>query len=246
MTVKEMIFANDMEKILDACCDKLAEDIDRDRYRPHLKAYLESLEFVQPVPSDNFIVSRRVRDFDGEEYYDACAVHEFDVQKLAESYNRVQLFRQDMNQAYHIFDTNHDLWNDLFYTPIQYAFEFTPSIEILGYTAIIEDTTEDEKYKSIAAIIDEMTFFGFDEQEKEDKLEEVNETAQEVERILALPEEEQGEYFCTIEDIFPDMERPVLTEEEKEEIRKNLVQELFWNVEYMYNVLCVKKTATEQ
>ena len=238
MTVQELIFSNDMEKILDACCAILPETIDVDRYRPRLAEYLESFRYATPQISDNLIVSRLVNDFDGEQYYDACSVHEFDTEKLTESYNRVQELRKDMDKAYHIFNTDHDAWSDMFHTPIQYAFEFTPTIEILGYQAAIQFKNEDEKYKAIAAIIDEMTFFGFDEQEKEDKLNQVEETANEVEEILKLPEEEQEKYFGTITDLFPEMEVTPLTEEEKIEIRRQLVTELFWNIEYMYNLLC--------
>ena len=244
MTVKELIYTHRMQKILDACCDRLSDDINRKKYRKNLKAYLKRLRKVEPIYSTSIVLSRKISDFDGEEYWDACAIQEFDKEQLTTSYHNVQKYRSDMNKAYSLFEEDHDTWGEMFYTPLQYAMEFTSAAELLGHQTTLKGVAPEDIYKAIAAIIDEMTFFGFDEDTKQEKLQQVQDTADEVEEYLQLPEEERSEYFCTLADLFPDMEIEEPTEEEKEAMRRTLVDECFANIEYLYDVLCNIKWRT--
>lgn len=244
MTVKELIFTHKMSKILDACCERLPEHIDPKKWRKGLRAYLKGLSKAEPIYSKSIVLTRKISDFDGEEYWDACVIQEFDPQKLQTSYKNVQSFRLDMEKAYALFNTDHDTWNDMFYTPLQYAMEFTPAVEILGHQVSLRGIEEKDVYAAIAAIIDEMTFFGFEEETKQNKLEEIQETADEVDDLLKLPEEERQKHFCTLADLFPDMEITPLSEEEIEETRRNLVNQCFDNIEYLYDMLCNIKWRT--
>ena len=242
MTVQEMIFNYDMQKILDACCDILPEHIDAEKYRPDLEKYLYSLKDISAEESSRIIISRLAHDFDNEASYDACAIHEYDVERLTRSYHAVQEYRKNMDKAYQLFNGYYENWNAIFYIPEQYAFEFTATSEILGYQVLLPNVSEEDTYKAIAAIIDEMTFFGFDEIEKEKTWGEVQQNAEELDRILELPEEEQAQYFYTAEEMFPDFESLRPTEEEKEEMRRSLVRECFDNIEYLYKLLCVNES----
>lgn len=244
MTVKELIYTHKIKKILDACCARLPDYVDPKKWRKGLKAYLKRLRKVEPIYSKSIVLTRKITDFDGEEYWDACAIQDFDVERLRTSYQNVQAYRQDMSKAYLLFNTDHDTWNEIFYTPLQYAMEFTPVAEMLGHQVSLRGIEEKDIYSAIAAIVDEMTFFGFEEDTKQNKLEEIQERADEVEALLELPTEEQQKHFCTLADLFPDMEITEPTAEEIAETRKNLVDECFANIEYLYDMLCNIKWRT--
>lgn len=238
MTVKELIYTHDMDKIVDACCALLPDYVDPEKWRAGLYDYLNKLKEVEPIYSKSIVLSRKVTDCEGESYWDACSIVDFDPEKLIASYNNVQEYKKKINEAYEIFSTDYDKWNELFYAPLQYAMEFSPAKEILGHQVTLRGIPQTDIYMAIAAIVDEMTFFGFDEQVKEDEFEKVSKTAQEVEEILQKPQEEQENYFCTIADLFPGIELTEPTEEEKAETRRHLVNECFANIEYLYDVLC--------
>lgn len=244
MTVKELIFTHDMKKILDACCDRLPDNVDSQKWRKGLRKYLLSLKTVEPIYSKGVVLPRKYIDDDGTPYWEASAIVDFDPIKLAQSYQNVQDYKSHIEDAYVLFKTNYEKWNELFYCPLFYAMEFTPAAEVLGHQTTLRGIETSEVYQAIASIIDEMTFFGFEEQTKTDKLDLVKETEQQVLEILQKPQEEQEKYFFSVADLFPDMEYKEPTEEEMEETRQKLVQDCFASIEHLYTIFCAIKWRT--
>ena len=103
MTVKELIYTHDIDKIVEACCALLPDYVDPDKWSTGLYDYLNKLKDTEPVYSKSIVLSRKVTDFEGDEYWDACSIIDFDPEKLKASYKNVQEYRQKMEEAYELF-----------------------------------------------------------------------------------------------------------------------------------------------
>lgn len=88
-----------------------------------------------------------------------------------------------------------------------------------------------------AAVIWEMTFFGFDEERVEVERQKLHEAAREAEEIRKLPEEEQRKYYVSMKEVFAKFDIPERTEEEKQETHRKLCREVLTNNLRTYQAL---------
>lgn len=88
-----------------------------------------------------------------------------------------------------------------------------------------------------AAVIWEMTFFGFDEAQVEAERRKLDEAAREAEEIRKLPEEEQRKYYVPMEEVFAEFDTPEQTEEESQEVHRKLCREVLTNNLRTYQAL---------
>ena len=121
--------------------------------------------------------------------------------------------------------------------PESYAFEFSPWNEILGYEIDAHNAYDVGAVELCAAVIWEMTFFGFDEELVEAERQKLHEAAREAEEISKLPEEEQRKYYVPMEEVFAEFDIPAQTEEEKQEAHRNLCREVLTNNLRTYQAL---------
>ena len=94
-----------------------------------------------------------------------------------------------------------------------------------------------------AAVIWEMTFFGFDEERVEVERQKLHEAAREAEEIRKLPEEEQRKYYVPMEEVFAEFGISEQAEAEKQEAHRKLCLEVLTNNLRTYQAL--KRYVTE-
>lgn len=81
-----------------------------------------------------------------------------------------------------------------------YAYEFEPWNEILAYYVPHHIIGSPEQYIYAAAVLYEMTFFGYDEKELDKERKELEESIEEIEQFKSLPPEQQKDQLESIED----------------------------------------------
>lgn len=86
--------------------------------------------------------------------------------------------------------------------PDSYAIEFNPWDEIIGIEVDENNVNEYGAENILAYIINELTFFGFEEEDKNVEEEKLLEVIKESEEIRSLPEEEQNKYFISADELF--------------------------------------------
>lgn len=98
-----------------------------------------------------------------------------------------------------------------------YAYEFEPWNEILAYYVPHHIIGSPEQYIYAAAVLYEMSFFGYDKAAVEKERKELDESIAEAEQMKALPSEEQKKHSHSIDEVFEELGyTDDRTEEEKE------------------------------
>ena len=121
--------------------------------------------------------------------------------------------------------------------PESYAFEFSPWNEILGYEIDARNACDVGAAELCAAVIWEMTFYGFEEAKVEAERQKLDEALREAEEICKLPEEEQGKHFIPAEEVFAELGLPKQSEEEKQELHRKFCREVLTNNLRTYQAL---------
>lgn len=226
----------DLNRLVDICTSDLPNTKAAIEYRKKLYEYIVGLCNMPVVESNELLYVRKVHDVD-EDYYDASVLHEWKLTTLKQSYDNMQTFVSEKRQdeAYKMFSDDYQAFDKLFYTPEAYAFELTPTNQVLGYHIYLDFYNEEEQYQVLKAIIDELTFCGFEDDGKEKTLNSLRESMKEVDEILKLPQEEQDKHFHTVKEIFPDYQGP--TEEDRIIARNNMVDETFRKIDFLYHYL---------
>ena len=83
----------------------------------------------------------------------------------------------------------------------RYGYMFSPRDKIISYKVPAHIIGTDEQYQLLASVIFEMTFFGFDEKQAEQERKKLEESFEEMERLDALPPEEQAKHFHSTEEL---------------------------------------------
>ena len=83
----------------------------------------------------------------------------------------------------------------------RYGYMFSPREKIICYIVPPHIIGTDEQYQLLASVIFEMTFFGFDEKQAEQERKKLEESFEEMERLDALPPEEQARHFHSTEEL---------------------------------------------
>ena len=127
--------------------------------------------------------------------------------------------------------------------PQCYAFELSPWSEVLGYEVNIANAQEVGIAAFCAAVLYEMTFFGFDEKAVEAERQKLYDSFREAEELDKLPPEERAKHFFSAEKIFAELGIPEPSEEERQETHRKMCSEMLFNSLRTYQMLekCVKK-----
>ena len=242
MNVKELIASQPAEAIAAILLDKFRNQPDdrdaRERAIKRLIRFIEGLDGIEPVDSGHLILGIFHVDEDGD-FLDPCLYCKEELEvgcradsELAGLEDIEELTEEEIERLAHIRDF-----------PESYAFEFSPRNEILGYEIDARNACDVGAAELCAAVIWEMTFYGFEEAKVEAERQKLDEALREAEEICKLPEEEQGKHFIPAEEVFAELGLPKQSEEEKQELHRKLCREVLTNNLRTYQAL--QKYATE-
>lgn len=121
--------------------------------------------------------------------------------------------------------------------PQRYAFELSPWCEVLGYEIDIANAREVGVAAFCAAVLYEMTFFGFDEKVVDAKRQKLYDSLHEAEELDKLPPEERAKHFFSAEEVFAELGIPESSEEERQETHRQMCREMLINSLRTYRML---------
>lgn len=180
-----------------------------------LEELIQKLSNYEVVESDNILYVAELID-EGELHYDVYFYKNTDVEQWKNSANYnfkpptvTQISNSTIEEIDQLFEG--------FELPQGCSFSFVSWSEVLGYQVNMENLEHIGKLKYVAAFLDELTFFGIEEEEMEKEREELDSRCKELDEINKLPPEEQEKHFTSAKDLFEELgltdER---TDEEKE------------------------------
>lgn len=227
MTVKELFMKADLKKIAasvaaDDWSLKIRNDITdeekdqiREKYREILfDSYTNMLSIKENPNSDNYIICVKHIDFDNgvkTEYFDASMISKIDLltKKSPRSASGIELFKHPDDFA------------------ILRAFEFCPWKEILGWNVPDACVTAYGIDNVAMAILDEMTFFGLEEEATAERAKDECQKLEDIQKDI----EEHPDHTkpMDLDQLRKDLGIPDETEEEKERIKKELEIEMAFN-----------------
>lgn len=121
--------------------------------------------------------------------------------------------------------------------PQGYAFELSPWREVLGYEVNIANAREVGVATFCAAVLYEMTFFGFDEKTVDAERQKIYDSFREAEELDKLPPEERAKHFFSAEEVFAELGIPEPSEEERQETHRQMCREMLFNSLRTYRML---------
>lgn len=234
MIVKDLLDSCNIENVTSTIMEIASVDeSDRVSVKKAHSLYIQRIRSIEPVDTNHIIFGVSYLN-DGNEIPDALlfSKNEINENLLADSVfskleNIQSLSLRDIEQ---ILETTT--------LPTNYAFEFSPWNEILGYELFVPNINSFGADKLLAVIIYEMTFCGFTEEEHQKEVQKLRETIAETESIHNLPEEEQKKYYKNAEDVFAELGyKDTRTEEEKQREREQLYRETLINKINTYKIL---------
>ena len=231
MNIKELIFsipALDLAEAYAAKYDDLAPE-KQNRLVDSVAAFIGTLKDRKPKDTGHLILGIAFVDDDEDEgrheFLDACLFKKADMaaqfdwdSPLAEVATLEGLTDDQVEELAHAR-----------ILPDSYAYDLSPWEEILGYEVDPYNILEVGPVPLAAAVLWEMTFFGFDESRVDAERDELHRRAREMEGILKLPEEERKKYFIPAEKVFAELGIPEKTEEEEREDSRRICRKMAEN-----------------
>lgn len=126
---------------------------------------------------------------------------------------------------------------DYMLLPQGYAFELSPWREVLGYEVNIANAQKVGIAALCAAVLYEMTFFGFDEEAVEAERQKLYDSLHEAEELDKFPPEERAKHFFSTEEVFAELDIPEPSEEARQETHRQMCREMLINSLRTYQML---------
>lgn len=233
MNVKELILSQSAADIAAALLDRL--DVDpakRGKGIHRITALIDSLRGMEPEATD-YILLGVCHMYDDKEFLDANLYYKSELPaELAPLPDILavkginELAVDETEQAARAIQL-----------PQCYAFELSPWREVLGYEVNIANAREVGFAAFCAAVLYEMTFFGFDEKTVDAERQKLYDSLHEAEELDKLPPEERAKHFFSAEEVFAGLGIPEPSEEERQETHWQMCREMRFNSLRTYRML---------
>ena len=188
-------------------------------------AFINHLKKKTPIDTGYVVLGITYMD-EGKEYLDASLFGKCELQEFFKQQNPIP-DRSSLDTL--ALEEIMQLLSQL-RVPENYGFELSPWEEILGYEVAPPNVAKVGAAKLSAAVIYDMTFWGFTEEEVLAERKKLEDTAADIERVRTLPAEEQKKYFKTANEIFPELKlEDDRTEAQKEQERLESAKEILKN-----------------
>ena len=233
MNVKELILSQPAAGIAAALVERLdIEPVKRGKGIRRITALIDSLRGMEPEATD-YILLGVCHMYDDKEFLDANLYCKSELPaELAPL--------PDILAVKGVDDLTVDETEQAalaIQLPQGYAFELSPWREVLGYEVNIANAQEVGAVAFCAAVLYEMTFFGFDEKAVDAERQKLYDSLHEAEELDKLPPEERAKHFFSAEEVFADLGIPESSEEERQETHRRMCREMLINSLRTYQML---------
>ena len=233
MNVKELILSHPEEGIAAALFDRLdIEPVKRNEGIRRITALIDSLRSMEPEATD-YILLGVCHMYDDKEFLDANLYYKSELPaelaplpEVLEMKGIDELTVDETEQAARAIRL-----------PQCYAFELSPWREVLGYEVNIANAQEVGIAAFCAAVLYEMTFFGFDEEAVDAERQKLYDSFRGAEELDKLPPEERAKHFFSAEEVFAELGIHEPSEEERQETYRQMCREMLINSLRTYRML---------
>lgn len=199
----------------------------------HTLYLLDRMTQIEPAESDMVILGQYTYyEFDNDFFFDTSAYKKEDLKNWEDNCDVAIIQNRDMT-----FEEKMKFMSD-HHLPTSYAYEFNEWAETLGYDVSETNIALYTPVVVLADIINEMTFFGDQEEDVLEQKAVIDERVAEVDAILEMPEEEKAKHFVSMDDFFESIgyvdER---TEEEKTDTETKIRDAMILNWIAKYKML---------
>ena len=233
MNVKELILSQSAADIAAALLDRMdVEPAKRDKGIRRITALIDSLRGMEPETTD-YILLGVYHIYDDREFLDANLYRKSELTaELAPLPGVLAVKGVDELTVDETEQTARTIQ-----LPQGYAFELSPWREVLGYEVNIANAREAGVAAFCAAVLYEMTFFGFDEKAVDAERKKLYDSFRETEELDKLPPEERAKHFFSAEEVFAELGIPEPSEEERQETHRQMCREMLLNSLRTYRML---------
>ena len=233
MNVKELILSQSAADIATALIDRLdVEPAKRDKGIRRITALIDSLRGMEPEITDYMLLGV-YHMYDDREFLDANLYRKSELTaELAPLPDILAVKGVDELTVDEAEQTARTIQ-----LPQGYVFELSPWCEVLGYEVNIANAREVGVDAFCAAVLYEMTFFGFDEKTVDAERQKLYDSFREAEALDKLPPEERTKHFFSAEEVFAELGIPEPSEEERQETRRQMCREMLFNSLRTYQML---------
>ena len=233
MNVKELILSQSAADIAAALIDRLdVEPAKRDKGIRRITALIDSLRGMEPEITDYMLLGV-YHMYDDREFLDANLYRKSELTaELAPLPDILAVKGVDELTVDEAEQTARTIQ-----LPQGYVFELSPWCEVLGYEVNIANAREVGVAAFCAAVLYEMTFFGFDEKTVDAERQKLYDSFREAEALDKLPPEERTKHFFSAEEVFAELGIPEPSEEERQETRRQMCREMLFNSLRTYQML---------
>ena len=233
MNIKELILSQSAADIAAALLDRLnVEPAKRDKSIRRITALIDTLRGMKPEATDYMLLGV-YHMYEDKEFLDANLYCKSELPaELAPLLDILavkgidELTMDETEQAARAIQL-----------PQGYAFELSPWREVLGYEVNIANAQEVGMAAFCAAVLYEMTFFGFDEKAVDAERQKLYDSFREAEELDKLPPEERAKHFFSAEEVFAELGIPEPSEEERRETHRQMCREMMFNSLRTYQML---------
>ena len=226
MIIKDLIELCPVEEIVSEIMLMCGVDeSEREGISRNHTAFINNLKKKTPIDTGYVVLGITYMD-EGKEYLDASLFEKCELQEFFKQQNPIPelsslgtLSLEEITQ----------LLSGL-RVPQNYGFELSPWEEILGYEIDPQNVTKVGAAKLSAAVVYDMTFWGFTEEEVSAERKKLEDAAADIERVRTLPAEEQKKYLKTVNEIFQELKlEDDSTEAQKDQERLESAKEMLKN-----------------
>ena len=211
MNVKDLLLSCPLAELAEEVC-RQEENLDDPETAAVMCEYvILQLEEKEPLDTGHVLIGISFL-FDGQEWLDPCLYRKEEFF----GWNGEPKELSEIESVQKLSDAEVESLLGRGSSLTSYGFDFAPWNEILGYELLEENIADIGAIALAAAILEEMTFFGYTEGDAEEQWQEVEERVEEAERYLALPPEERERHFRTLEEVMQELGLPQESPEEKE------------------------------
>ena len=233
MNVKDLILCQPAADIAAALVDRLdIEPAKRNEGIRRITALIDSLRGMEPEATD-YILLGVCHMYDDKEFLDANLYSKSELHaELAPLPDILavkcidELTADETEQAARAIQL-----------PQSYAFELSPWREVLGYEVNVASVREVGIAVFCAAVLYEMTFFGFDKEAVDVERQKLYDSLHEAEELDKLSPEERAKHFFSAEEVFAELGIPEPSEEERQETHWQMCREMLINSLRTYQMI---------